>query len=65
MPFVLPARDAPLSGLPDVELEIARRLLETPRLYRLALAASTPEPDRASTGRESAEDDPIDATNLR
>lgn len=54
-----------LSGLPDVELEIARRLLETPRLYRLALAASAPEPDRASTGQERAEDDPIDATNLR
>lgn len=54
-----------LSGQPDVELEIAGRLLKDPRLYRLALAASAPEPDRASAGRESAEDDSIDATNLR
>ncbi len=54
-----------LGGEPDVELEIARRLLSTPRLYRLALAASAPEPDRASTGRERAEDSPVDATNLR
>ena len=50
---------------PDVEMEIARRLLAVPRLYRLALSASAPESHRASTERERAEERPIDATNLR
>ncbi len=59
-----PART--LSGAPDVEMEIARRLLEDSRLYRLALTASAPETDdRASIGRERAEDHMNDATNLR
>ena len=58
-----PART--LSGSPDVEMEIARRLLAKPSLYRLALAASAREPGRASTGQQRAEDHPIDATNLR
>lgn len=59
-----PARG--LSGSPDVEVAIARRLLADPRLYRLALTGSAPESDdRASTGRERAEDRPDDATNLR
>lgn len=59
-----PART--VSGAPDVEIEIARRLLADSRLYRLALTASLPEPDdRASIGRERAEDQLNDATNLR
>ena len=54
-----------LSGTPDVEVEIARRLLADSRLYRLALNASAPEPYRATTERERAEERPIDATNQR
>lgn len=59
-----PAR--PLSGSPDVEVEIARSLLADRRLYRLALTASAPEPeDRVTTGQQRAEDRAIDATNMR
>lgn len=58
-----PAR--PLSGSPDIEMEIARRLLAEPHLYRMALTASAPEPAQASDGRESAEGHPSDATNQR
>ena len=54
-----------LSGGTDVEMEIAQRLLASARLYRLALAASAPEPGRAPSGGERAEDDPTDATILR